>query len=199
MKLLTAPASPFANKVMMAAAHARIDITPVDVNAHVEPDEVLNANPLGKIPCLVLDNGEGLYDSRAITRHLHHRFNTALYPADDSEEAMHVARYEALCDGICDCAVAYQYEMRMRPEEKWHQPWLDRQWGKVTRGLAEAAKHLPALGTDADIRAISLASTLGYLALRFPGQWEDDHKTLVDWEQRFDAAHPDLVAHKPKA
>ena len=129
MKLFTASASPFANKVRMAAQLAGIDLEPVAINAAEEPTELTSANPLGKIPCLVLDNGKAVYDSRAITRHLHYRFETSLYPDDSKPEAADVAVFEALCDGICDCAVAWQYETRLRPEEKVHQPWLDKQWG----------------------------------------------------------------------
>ncbi|MFD0915661.1 glutathione S-transferase family protein [Pseudahrensia aquimaris] len=199
MKLLTASASPFANKVRMAAQFAGIPLEAVAVDAGAQPPELLAANPLGKIPCLVLDDGTGLFDSRPITRYLHNRFDTALYPDEKSEAAMRVARYEALCDGICDCAVAYQYEKRMRPEENWHQPWLDRQWTKAKAGLREAATELPPTGEDADIRSIALSATLGYLALRFPGEWEAENPELVDWSSRFDAAHPSVSALKPSA
>ena len=197
MKLFTASASPFANKVRMAAQLAGIDLEPVAINAAEEPTELTSANPLGKIPCLVLDNGKAVYDSRAITRHLHYRFETSLYPDDSKPEAADVAVFEALCDGICDCAVAWQYETRLRPEEKVHQPWLDKQWGKVMRGLEEAKKTLPPIGEEANMSSVSLAATLGYLQLRFPGKWESGNEVLVDWINAFDAAHPDVAALKP--
>lgn len=199
MKLLTASASPYANKVRMAAELAGIALDAEPTDAGSQPPELMAVNPLGKIPCLVLEEGTGLFDSRSITRYLHNRFNTSLYPDEKSDNAMKIARYEALCDGICDCTVAYQYEMRMRPEEKWHQPWLDRQWSKTLGGLREAAKDLPPIGKEADIRTVALAATLGYLALRFEGKWETDNADLVSWLREFDAAHPSVSALKPSA
>ena len=89
--------------------------------------------------------------------------------------------------------------MRMRPEEKWHQPWLDRQWTKVKQGLSEATKELPALDGPLDIRAIGLGATIGYLQLRFPGQWEEGNEALVDWMGQFEATYPDVAALKPRA
>ena len=196
MKLLTSSASPFANKVRMAAAFIGLDLEDVATDAAAQPPELIAANPLGKIPCLILDDGSSLFDSRAITQYFGREHGPQLYPA---AEATKIARYEALCDGICDCAVAWQYEKRLRPEEKWHQPWLDKQWTKTMAGVTEAGKELPAIGDKADIRAISLAAALGYLSLRFEGQWEDGHAELVAWNDAFDAAHPDIAALKPSA
>ena len=196
MKLLSSSASPFGNKVLMAGKFAGVDIEMVSTSVPDQPAELLNANPLGKVPCLVLDDGSSLFDSRAITQYIGREHEPRLYPADN---ATAIARYEALCDGICDGAVAWMYEKRVRPEEKQHQPWLDYQWGKVMRGLDEAQKELPEIGDKADMRAILLGVTLGYLNLRFPGQWEAGHSDLVDWEDKFDAAHPDIAALKPHA
>ena len=153
MKLLTAGPSPFANKVLMAAKLIGLPLEAVNTDAHGQAAELIDANPLGKIPCLVLDDGRTLFDSRPITQYLDRVNGGGLYPSD-ADALFDVSRYEALCDGICDCAVAFQYEMRMRPEEKWHQPWLDRQWTKVKQGLSEATKELPALDSPLDIRAI---------------------------------------------
>ena len=199
MKLLTASASPFANKVRMAAELIGLEVESVAVDAVNTPPELQAANPLGKIPCLVLDDGRSMFDSRAITHYFFREHAPNLYPAGDNDALFTTGRYEALCDGICDCAVAWQYEHRMRPEEKWHQPWIDRQWSKVMAGLTEAAKDLPEIGDKADIRAIALAATLGYLQLRFEGKWETGNESLVEWINAFDAAHPAVAALKPSA
>ena len=198
MKLLTAGPSPFANKVLMAAKLIGLPLEAVNTDAHGQSAELIDANPLGKIPCLVLDDGRTLFDSRPITQYLDRVNGGGLYPSD-ADALFDVSRYEALCDGICDCAVAFQYEMRMRPEEKWHQPWLDRQWTKVKQGLSEATKELPALDSPLDIRAIGLGATIGYLQLRFPGQWEEGNEALVDWMGQFEATYPDVAALKPRA
>lgn len=196
MRLLTASASPFANKVRMAAELAGVAIEPVPINANDQPEELLAVNPLGKIPCLILDDGRSLFDSRPICRHVDRVSGGKLYPAD-TDALIDCERYEALCDGIADAAVASIYEKRMRPEDKWHQPWLDRQWAKVTGGLRSAQRDLPDNGRNADIRAVALAAVIGYLDLRFSGQWEEGFDTLRGWNTTFEANHPAVAALKP--
>lgn len=199
MKLLTAGPTPFGAKVRMAIALAGLEIEAQDVDAHNQAPELVAANPLGKIPCLVLDDGFSVFDSRVITRYLHNRFETRLYPAENSAEALRVSRFEALCDGICDSAVGHAYERRMRPQEKVHQPWLDRLWTKVVNGLEFATGELPPLGDAADIRTCCFGATLGYLALRFEGKWEAGNPAAIEWLAAFDEKNPALSALKPKA
>ncbi|MGI9364715.1 MAG: glutathione S-transferase family protein [Rhizobiaceae bacterium] len=198
MKLLSSGASPYVAKAAMAAKFAGIDVQHVDVDS-TNGDPVLDAaNPLSKIPCLVLDNGSGVYDSRSITRFLDRQSGGKLFPKDDAQ-LVAAERMEALCDGINDCAVGYMYEMRFRPEEKVHKPWQDRLWGKVERALDSAMNDLPPAGNDAHIGSVALAATLGYLDLRFAGRWEDGRSDLATWRDEFDAAHPELVGLKPHA
>ena len=106
-------------------------------------------------------------------------------------------RLEALADGIADCALVHVYERRMRPGEKVHQPWLDRQWAKVLRALDHLERDLPRLAKNADAGQIALRATLGYLSLRFPGAWEKGHARLRRWAERFDDKHPELKAMLP--
>ncbi len=200
MKLLSSGASPYVSKAAIAAKIAGIDIETVDVDS-TNGDPVLDAaNPLSKIPCLVLDDGTGVYDSRAITRHFDRLSGGRLYPSSSDEAALLKAeRIEALCDGINDCAVGYMYEARFRPEEKVHQPWLDRLWAKVERGLDAVMASPPPSGADANIGSIALTSTLGYLDLRFSEKWQTGREDLVAWRDQFDAAHPELAGLKPNA
>ena len=195
MKLLFAPASPFASKCRMAAARLKLDVEEVFADATNQAPELLDANPLGKIPCL-LDEDEAIFDSRVITRYLNVKGKGSLYPRDERWSA---PRMEALADGICDAAVAYQYELRFRPEEKVEQSWLDRQWAKVTRGIGAAKKDLPPSTGDIDAGSLSLAAALGYLDLRFAGKWQEGNGVVLDWQTRFDGHHPELAALKPSA
>ena len=132
-KLLYAPASPYSAKVRMAAAYAGVPLEAVIVDTNQRPPELIKANPLGKIPTLLTDDGEAVFDSRAITQYLNRISGNALFPRNAAKRG-EAERLEALADGICDCLLAHVYERRSRPEEKWHQPWLDKQWGKATRG-----------------------------------------------------------------
>ena len=69
-KLLYAPASPYSAKVRMAAAYAGMPLDAVIVDTNQRPPELIQANPLGKIPTLLTDDGEAVFDSRAITQYL---------------------------------------------------------------------------------------------------------------------------------
>ena len=198
MKLLSAGASPYVSKAAQAAKLAGIDVEIVNVDA-TNGDAALDAaNPLSKIPCLVLDDGTGVFDSRAITRYLDRQSGGKLYPTD-ADQLTKTERMEALCDGVNDCAVGYMYEARFRPEEKVHAPWQERLWGKVERGLDAAMADLPPNGQDApiDMGSLSLSAALGYLDLRFAGKWQSGRDGLVAWQEQFDAAHPELAALKP--
>ncbi|MGI9356742.1 MAG: glutathione S-transferase family protein [Rhizobiaceae bacterium] len=198
MKLLASGASPFVSKAAMALKFAGIEAETINVDSTNGDPTLDAANPLSKIPCLVLDDGTGVYDSRSITRYADRVSGGRLFPTDEPARLL-AERMEALCDGICDCAVGVMYEKRFRPEEIVHQPWIDRLWGKVERGLDEAADSLPPIGAEAHIGSIALAALLGYLDLRFSGQWEDGRTQLIEFRDAFASAHPDLLDLLPRA
>ena len=97
-------------------------------------DATIGVNPLGKIPCLIGDDGAPIFDSRVICRYLDHRAKAALYPAGDA--LFPVLTAEALADGIIDAVLLTAYEWRLRPTEFRYQPWVDGQVAKVERALA---------------------------------------------------------------
>ena len=195
--ILYAPASPYSAKARMAAAWCGIDAEARIVDTAAPPAELIAANPLGKIPVLITDEGEAVFDSRAITQHLNRQSGGALFPRK-ADRRLQVERLEALADGICDCVVAYVYELRKRPAEKQHQPWLDAQWEKVSRGLDALEAAPPKLGRKADGGQIALRALLGYLALRFEGRWERGRPKLRRWAKRFDERFPALAALLPR-
>ena len=190
-KLLYAPASPYSAKVRMAAAYAGIEIEPALTQTGDQPPELVDANPLGKIPTLILDDGRAIFDSRTVTQYLNRESKNALFPrnADKRTEAEIM---EALADGICDCALAIVYERRMRPEEKIHQQWIDGQWRKIARGLDHLNANPPKLPKKITAGQIAVRAMLGYLSLRFSGQWERGRGRLTRWAARFDEKFPEL-------
>ncbi|MEL7272839.1 MAG: glutathione S-transferase N-terminal domain-containing protein [Pseudomonadota bacterium] len=198
MILYGATPSPFVAKAAMAALHGGVAITIKPVNVGAGDPELDALNPLSKIPCLKLDDGRAIYDSRAITRFLDRESGGKLYPTDH-DTATVVETMEALCDGICDCGLSYVYENRMRPPEKVSQDWLDRQLGKILRGLDALNANPPAMGAAMKMDAIACAATLGYMDLRFEGMWRDGRDGLVQWLADFEANHADLAALKPSA
>lgn len=189
--LRSSPASPFGRKVKLAAHVLGLDALLITEQADTKaPDEAfLRQNPLGKIPVLITEDGQALYDSRVIVDYLDHRAGGGrIIPADAGR--FEVLRMQALGDGICDAGLMLVYEKRYRPEELWHQPWLDRQAEKIRRALEVAENDRPALSATPDIGAIALACALGYLDLRLEGAWRADHPRLVAWLEDFAAALP---------
>ncbi len=195
--ILYSPASPYSAKVRMAAAWCGIEAQGKIVDTNSDPAELLAANPLGKIPVLITDEGDAIYDSRAIVQHLNRAAKGSLLPrnAGKRDEA---ERLEALADGICDSLLAIVYERRFRPEEKIHQPWLDRQWSKVTRALDQLEANAPRLTSRTNAGQIALRAAIGYLDLRFSGtNWRRGRAKLGRWARRFDERFPQLTAFLP--
>ncbi|MEI5677425.1 MULTISPECIES: glutathione S-transferase [unclassified Mesorhizobium] len=195
-KILYAPASPYSAKVRMAAAYAGVAFEGVLTDTNAEPAELIAANPLGKIPVLVTDDGEAVFDSRAITQYLNRVSGNTLFPRNPAKR-LEAERLEALADGLCDCLLAHVYERRFRPEEKVHAPWLDKQWSKAVRVLDVLNANPPKLPKKITAGQIALRATLGYMDLRFAGKWERGHARLKRWAARFDEKFPELKPYLP--
>lgn len=195
-KILYSPASPYSAKVRMAAQYAGIPFESVAVDTQAEPVELISANPLGKIPILISQDGNSVFDSRAITQYLNRVSGSKLFPRN-AEKRLEAEKFEAIADGINDALLAHVYERRKRPEEKVHQPWLDLQWRKVERALDALNEAPPRIGTKLHAGHLALAATLGYLNLRFEGQWERGRPKLKRWLKRFGETQPELAKLLP--
>ncbi|QLF70022.1 glutathione S-transferase [Peteryoungia desertarenae] len=198
MKLLFSPPSPYSSKVRMAARHLGIALEDIRVNTADNPPELLTANPLGKIPCLLTDEGEAVFDSRAIMQHLNRLGDGKLYPKKDHKRT-EAEVLEALSDGICDCLLAIVYEKRFRPPELVSQAAMERQWEKINRSLDHLDKNLPKFGKKLHGGHFALAAMLGYLMLRFPGEWEQGRAALTEWPSEFAKRFEPYPALRPKA
>ena len=198
MKILYSPASPYSAKVRMAAHYCGSDFESMPTDTNADPDQLIDSNPLGKIPTLIAGDGRTAYDSRAIMQYLDRQSGRNLYPrnADKRTEAEIL---EALCDGITDCLLAIVYERRFRPEDKIHQDWIDRQWSKIERALDRLNDQLPRTAKKLHGGHFALAGLLGYLALRFDGQWERGRPKLKNWPVKFEKFFPDHQRFKPQS
>lgn len=197
MKLLYSPTSPYSSKVRMAARYLDIAIEDVAVNTADEPPALIEANPLGKIPTLITDDGEAIFDSRAIMHYLHRTAKKRLYPKKHSKRT-EAEVLEALCDGINDSLLAIVYEKRLRSPEFQSPDAILRQWTKVERGLDHLERHMPKFGKTLHGGHFALASLLGYLMLRFPGEWENGHTRLAAWPGKFADRFKPYAALKPQ-
>jgi glutathione S-transferase len=195
--LRSSPASPFGRKVKLSASilglSERIQI--VDADTLNPEDSIRQQNPLGKIPALILESGEVLYDSRVIVDYLDHLAGGGqIIPG--GEERFTALRDQALADGIADAALLQVYEGRFRSAEKHEPKWVEHQADKVQRGLAHAEVHLSVPGQKLHIGQIALACALGYLDLRFGGRWRESHPKLVAWLSDFEARVPAFAKTK---
>lgn len=185
--LFSSPPSPFGRKVRIAidvlGMTDRISVLTADTN---NPDDPLRRyNPLGKIPTLLLDDGDTLFDSRVIVDYLDALDGRGLLiPA--GPERIGVLREQALADGILEAALLQVYERRYRPAEHHVESWLEHQRGKVSRALDAFSVRLPvARAAGPSIGEITLACALGYLDFRLAGTWRATHPALVTWLDGF--------------
>ncbi|WP_029059067.1 glutathione S-transferase family protein [Stappia stellulata] len=199
--LRSSPPSPFGRKAKIAAAVLGLsDRITVELTDTKDPhDSIRKQNPLGKIPALVLEDGKVLFDSSVIVDYLDHLAGGGkVIPAGATRHD--ALRLQALADGIMDAALLQVYETRFRPEDKRHTEWLAYQADKVTRGLASLEADLPdTVSPDRtpNVGEIAVACMLGYLDLRFAGDWRAGHPGLVGWLKTFEAAVPAYEATRP--
>ncbi|MBI1417097.1 MAG: glutathione S-transferase [Limimaricola sp.] len=198
MQLLMSPASPFVRKVRVLIREAGIDGIE-EINVSTTPlatdPAVMAANPAGKIPALVRDDGPALYDSRVITRYLDAQAGAGLYPAARLWEVLTV---EATADAMLDAAVLMVYEARFRAPEMQSADWVEGQWGKVSRAVtALNEKWMSHLSGPLDMGQIAVACALSYLDFRHPGRdWRGANPALADWYAEF-ATRDSMVGTAP--
>ena len=201
MKLYYAAASPFVRKVLIALRETnmldQVDLVSVTVNPINSGDIVPSRNPLGKIPCLELPDGNALYDSRVITRYISTLAPaTELYPEDDT--LWDALTLEATADGIMDAAVTMTYERRLRSEEMVFEAYLDAQWQKIDRALTTIENRwMTQLNEQKNLPVLAVAAALGYVDFRHDDRnWRDTHPTLATWEAEI-RERPSIAATAP--
>ena len=199
MKLLSSPASPFGRKVKIAArmkgVDGRIELAVTDTN---KGDDTLNKqNPLGKIPCLITDAGEAVFDSHVICEYFDSLSPSPVLFPKEGDARIRTLTLGALGDGILEASLLLVYEGRFRPEEMKVQGWVDRQQAKIDRALALLEAAPPAWSGTPDYGHLTLATALGYLDFRHGGKWRAGHPHLVKWLDEFAAAVPAFEATRP--
>jgi glutathione S-transferase len=202
MILRFSPSSPFVRKVRIAAALLGLDseITLERADTTDPNDSLRKTNPLGKIPVLIVEDGNAIYDSRVILDYLDERAGGGKIVPRQGPKRLAALRLQALCDGILDASILTVYEGRFRKPELHEPKWLELQAGKVARALAvlEAAPPpLDAAPALPDVGRITLACALGYRDFRFAGSWRSEHPRLVAWLDNFAARVPAFAATKP--
>ncbi len=189
MKLYSATASPFARKVRVCLLELGIEDQVEFMDAHTTPvapnDMLITQNPLGKIPCLVSEDGAAIYDSRVITRYLNDQNEGGLYPS--GPQLWETLTLEATADGMMEAAVLMVYEKRVRPEEMVYNVWLEAQWDKVERALDALESGWEGhLDGPLDMAQIAVGVVLEYLDFRHDDRdWRKGRDALAKWQAEF--------------
>ena len=200
MKLFHSAASPYVRKVLVCAdeagLRAGIELVPAAVTPVSENAEVAAANPLAKVPTLVLDDGTALFDSRVIVEYLDHLSGGRLLPPAGPER-WRVLRDQAVADGLTDAALLARYERALRPEALQWPEWDAGQVRKIRRALDDLERHFKPSAAGPLAGDIAVACALGYLDFRFPELgWRGGHPNLAAFDSAM-AARPSMRASAP--
>ena len=184
MKLIGSVTSAYVRKARVVLAEKKLDYQFELENVWAPETTIASSNPLGKVPCLVMEDGSTMYDSRVIAEYLDTLTPVCkLLPANSRDRA-NVKVWEALADGVLDAAVLAFLERTWRPAEQQSQAWFDRQMGKVHGGLAVMSENLGeqpfCMGIHYTLADVAVGCTLGWLSFRFPDiAWRASYPNLA--------------------
>jgi glutathione S-transferase len=185
MKLIGAITSPYVRKVRVVLAEKKLDYQFVQEDVWSSDTTITQSNPLGKVPCLVMEGGEALFDSRVIVEYLDTLSPVGKLIAGSGRERAAIKTWEALADGLLDASILARLEANWpgRAAHERSQAWIERQLGKVDDSLLAMSRGLGentyCSGIHLSLSDISVGCALAYLDFRFP---------QIDWRSR----HPNL-------
>lgn len=202
MKLIGSLTSPYVRKVRVVMAEKKLDFQLV-LEDPWGTEVVLDANPLGKVPCLVMEGGEAVFDSRVIVEYLDTLSPVGKLIPPSGRERTEVRTWEALADGVLDAAIAARLEQTWagRSDEQRCQGWVDRQMSRVHAALKAMGQGLGdkpwCAGTHFTLADVAVGCALGYLDFRFAHiDWRADHPNLARLAEKL-AARPSFIDTAP--
>lgn len=204
MKIIGALSSPYVRKVRMVLAEKKLDYQFISENVWSEHTQIAASNPLGKVPCLVMEGGESVFDSRVIVEYIDTLSPVGkLIPASGRERA-EVKTWEALADGLLDASILARLESTWagRAETERSAAWIERQMDKVTLALQAMERGLGdkafCSGIQLSLSDIAVVCALGYLDFRFPQiDWRSPHPGLHKLHDKM-ALRASFIATQPE-
>jgi glutathione S-transferase len=184
MKLIGSLASPYVRKVRIVMTEKKLDYEFVLEDVWSPTSTISLSNPLGKVPCLIMEDGGAMFDSRVIVEYLDTMSPVGkLIPSQGRERAI-IKCWEALADGVLDAGILIRLERTQRPVDKQSEAWTERQFGKIRVGLEALSTGLGdavfCVGPHLSLADIAVGCALGWLSFRFPEiQWREDHPNLA--------------------
>ena len=204
MKLIGAVTSPYVRKVRVVMAEKKLDYQFVleDVWAN---DAIVASNPLGKVPCLIMEGGEAVFDSRVIVEYVDTLSPVGKLIPSSGRERAEVRTWEALADGLMDAAILARLEQTWggRRDGERSQAWIDRQMGKIDAALAAMTKGLGdkpfCAGIHLTLADIAVGCAVGYLDFRFPQiEWRKRHLSLAGLADKLSQRQSFIDSAPPK-
>ena len=204
MKLIGSPASPYVRKVRVVMAEKKLDYQYVIEDVWAVNSTITESNPLGKVPCLVMEGGEAVFDSRVIVEYLDTLSPVGKLIPSQGRERAEVKTWEALADGLLDAALTARMEVifKERPPEQRCQPWIDRQMGKISAALQAMSIGLAdkpfCSGVHFSLPDVAVGCALGYLEFRFPQViWRETYPNLGKLHDKL-MLRPSFIETAPK-
>ena len=186
MKLIGSVSSPYVRKVRIVMAEKKLEYQWAQEDVWAADTTITASNPLGKVPCLVMEGGEALFDSRVIVEYLDTLSPVGKLIPPSGRERTEVKTWEALADGLLDAAITARLEAHWvgRTEAQRSQAWIDRQLGKVQDSVAAMGRGLGDKafcgGVHLNLADVAVGCALGYLDFRFPHiGWRQDYPNLA--------------------
>jgi glutathione S-transferase len=183
MKIIGSLTSPYVRKVRIVFSEKKVEASHEIENVWAADTKISATNPLGKVPCLLLEDGEAIYDSRVIAEYADTLSPVGKLIPSESRERATVKTWEALADGIMDAAILARLEATWRPVEQQSPAWIDRQMGKIDTALRQMSAQLGenawCHGNQITLADIAAGCALGYLAFRLPNiEWQTQYPNL---------------------
>jgi glutathione S-transferase len=204
MKLIGSLTSPYVRKVRIVMAEKKLDYQ-FELEDVWASDAIVKSNPLGKVPCLVLEGGEAVFDSRVIVDYLDTRSPVSRLIPEPSRERTEVRTWESLADGLLDAAILARLEQTWngRAEGQRSQAWIDRQLGKVDASVQAIATGLAdkpwCTGIHMTLADIAVGCAVSYLDFRFPAiPWRREHPNLARLADKLNARQSFIDTRPPQ-
>lgn len=201
LRLIASLTSPYVRKVRIVMLEKRIDCQ-LDLEDVWAPGSTIRqSNPLAKVPCLIMEDGGAVFDSRVIVEYLDTMTPIARLIPANGRERVEVRTWEALADGVLDASILVRLEKTQRPPEQQSARWIERQMSKVHDGLAAMSAGLAdkawCNGHAYTLADIAVGCALGYLDFRYPEiAWRNQYGNLGKLYEKL-AARPSFVETAP--
>ena len=186
MKLIGSVTSPYVRKVRIVMAEKKLDYQFILEDVWSASTTIMTSNPLGKVPCLVMDGAEAMFDSRVIVEYLDTLSPVGKLIPTQGRERAEVKTWEALADGVLDAAVLARLEATWpgRTSEQRSEAWIDRQRAKIDASLKSMSQGLGekafCSGIHFSLSDVAVGCALGYLDFRFSSiDWRTPYPNLA--------------------